>query len=236
MKEMATPTRQIESGEIYHVLNRGVDKRRIFLDDHDRLRFIHNLYEFNDYKTSFNNGRFFASKSLLDRTDQFAGRREPLVDMLAFCLMSNHYHLLLRQLSENGLVKFLSKLNAGFAKYFNQRHGRIGTLFQGRFKSIPIVDESHFIHIPYYIHCNPLDSIAPKWREREVTNPEKAISFLDNYRWSSHLDFCGKRNFPLITKRDFLLEIFGGEKKYRQRIEEWICEMNYSKISSLTLE
>lgn len=227
--------RQIESDGIYHVLNRGVDKRQIFLDDRDCLRFIYDLYEFNNYRTSPNNGRFFTNTNLLNPEGQSAREREPLVDILAFCLMPNHYHLLLKQLSEDGLVKFLSKLNTGYAKYFNQRYKRIGTLFQGRFKSISIVNEPHFIHIPYYIHCNPLDLITPKWRERKISNPGKAINFLNNYRWSSHLDFCGKHNFPAITKRDFLLEVFGGEKKYRQEIEEWICEMNYHKIASLTL-
>ncbi len=240
IEEMATPTRQIESGGIYHVLNRGVDKKRIFLDDRDRLRFIHDLYEFNDCRTSLNNGRFFTDTNPLNSPGQstkgWKSQRDPLVDILAFCLMPNHYHLLLKQLSENGLVKFLSKLNTGFAKYFNQRYKRTGTLFQGRFKSIPIVNESHFTHIPYYIHCNPLDLIVSEWRERKISDPKKAINFLSNYRWSSHLDFCGKHNFPSITKRDFLLEIFGGEKKYRQEIEKWICGMNYPEIAVLALE
>ena len=154
---------------LYHTLNRGVDKRKIFLDKQDYFRFVHDLFEFNDenlVNTTFY--RFRQSNDIARRKIERKPRKM-LVNVLAFCLMPNHYHLLLTPKVEKGVSKFMKKLNMGYAKYFNAKYERSGALFQGRYKSVLIKDEAHFIHLPYYIHLNPLDLIAPKWRERELT-------------------------------------------------------------------
>lgn len=232
---MATKKRNIESRQIYHVINRGVENRTIFLNDKDYLRFIRDLYEFNDENKSYNVGYFF-NKTSTESIDPRGQYRKTMVEILAFCLMPSHYHLLLKTLDRNGLYKFIHKLNTGYAKYFNQRHNHIGILFQGRYKLVPVVNESHFIHIPYYIHCNPLDLIASDWREGRIKNPKKAMEFLNNYRWSSHLDYCGISNFPSITERGILLKVFGGNKKYQKMIENWLQEMKAEKVNNLNLE
>lgn len=232
---MATPKREIESDRIYHIINRGVENRVIFLSDKDYLRFVHDLYEFNDENKSYNVGYFF-NKTPAIPIDPAGQYRKVMVKILAFCLMPNHYHLLLKTLNKNGLYRFVHKLNTGYAKYFNQRHNHAGVLFQGRYKLVPIVNESHFVHIPYYIHCNPLDLIASSWREGKIKNPKKAVEFLSNYKWSSHLDYCGVSNFPSITERNFLLKVFGGSKKYRKMIENWLQEMKIEEVGNLNLE
>lgn len=191
--------------EIFHTLNRGVDKRNIFLDEQDYLRFIHDLFEFNEQdwiNTSFYS--FHKSKDLRSRKKERKPRKL-LVDILCFCLMPNHYHLLLTPKIENGISKFMRKLNMGYAKYFNEKNNRKGTLFESRYKSVLVKEEPHFIHLPYYIHLNPLDLVAPEWRERKINNIRKAMEFLNSYRWSSHLDYLGKQNFPSVTNRNFLL-------------------------------
>lgn len=99
--------------------------------------------------------------------------------------MPNHYHLLLRPKFDDSLTKFMKKLNIGYAKYFNEKYKRSGALFEGRYKSVLVVDKSHFIHLPYYIHLNPLDLKFPEWRNREIKNYKEAMKFLENYRWSS---------------------------------------------------
>ena len=209
-------------GNIYHVLSRGVDKRNIFLDNKDRYRFIHNLFEFNDINPSVNNWYRFNSRPIDFASRYMKEPRKLLVDILAFCLMPNHYHLLIKPRVVGGLLKFLRRLNIGYVKYFNDKHKRKGALFEGRYKLILIADESHFIHIPYYIHLNPLDLVAPEWREKNINNHGKAIKFLESYKWSSHLDYAGIKNFPSITSREFLLEFFGGSEKYKKEIENWI--------------
>ncbi|MGC9046708.1 MAG: transposase [Minisyncoccia bacterium] len=229
--------------QLFHVLNRGVDKRKLFLDKQDYLRFVHDLFEFNDAELINNNKYYFSKSKIKDIVSPYIGSnkskkkpRKLLVDIYAFCLMPNHYHLLLSPKVESGISLFMKKVNIGYAKYFNQKYERQGTLFEGRYKSISIDNESHFIHIPYYIHLNPLDLIAPEWRERKLKNYKKAINFLNSYRWSSHLDYIGKTNFPSVTNRDFLMEFFGGPEKYRKSINDWLKNLNLMNFKEFLLE
>jgi len=226
--------------EIYHVYNRGVEKRDIFRDDADRLRFIHDLFEFNDRDAAFN-VQYYFNKQSMEVQPQYIkyNERKPrklLVEILAFCLMPNHYHLLLRQRSSKGITQFMQKLGTGYTMYFNKKYERVGSLCQGRFKAVHVNQEAHFIHIPYYIHLNPLDLIAPEWRDREIKNLDKAIKFLENYRWSSYLDYIGKKNFPSVTQRGFLLRFFEGPKEYRKSMLNWLKELDVEGMKDLLLE
>lgn len=212
------------------MLSRGVDKRKIFLDDKDRFRFVHNLLEFNNQDNVLNNTYFFENPSPIDIRRQY---RKPLVNVHAFCLMSNHYHLLISSRVENSIPKFMKKVNMGYSKYFNIKYSRVGALFEGRHKKILVKDEAHFIHLPYYIHLNPLDFVFPEWRNREIKDFKKAIDFINSYRWSSHLDYAGENNFPLVTQRKFLMSFFESEKNYKSSIEKWVknMDMDVAKLS-----
>lgn len=226
----------IENG-IYHIYNRGADKREIFRDSRDYLRFIHGLYEFNDEDPVGNITYGFIRNptkvSGIDLRSVPASiskkPRKILVDVLVFALMPNHFHLLIKQRKKNSVTKFMQKLGAGYALYFNQRYKRTGVLFQGRFKSVHVNRGNHLLHLPYYIHANPLDL-------NEANNGD--MKFLNSYRWSSHMDYCGWRNFPSVTQRDFLLEFFDGEENYKKSINKWLSERkeNAEKISDVILE
>lgn len=222
---------------LYHILSRGVDKRKIFLNDEDYLRGIHDLFEFNDV-VPVNNLTYFFRKESKDVGRPYIKRRarKLLVKIHAFCLMPNHYHLLLSAVTENGIPLFMKKFNGGYAKYFNERYKRTGALFEGRYKRVIIKNEAHFIHLPYYIHLNPLDLITPEWRERRLSNFTKAMEFLNSYRWSSHLDYAGEKNFPSVTQRDFLLDFFGGHKQYKSSITEWLKELSLEDMRDIALE
>ena len=196
--------------EFYHVLNRGVEKRNVVLDDHDRLRFLHDLFVFNDTKPTLH-------YKLPDRHEENR-RRTLLVRIHAFCLMPNHYHLLLSPVIENGIPLFMKKLSMGYAKYFNERYTRSGALWQGKYKRVLIARDAHFIYIPYYIHLNPLDLAYPEWRTGNVRNTSKALEYLRTYRWSSHLDYDGIRNFPSISNREFLSPLLGTKAAYEKEI------------------
>lgn len=224
--------------DIYHILNRGVDKRKIFLDKQDYFRFIHDLFEFNDESLTNNASYYFYSADNKFNKEKNNNKkfRKLLVDIHAFCLMPNHYHLLVSPRIENGISKFMHKLDKGYSRYFNIRNKRKGTLFEGRYKSILVSEESHFYHLPYYIHLNPLDIEFPEWREGKLKNYKKAIELLNNYRWSSHLDYAGKKNFPSVTNREFLLDVFGGTEKYRESVEKWLKNLELEKIRELALE
>jgi len=230
--------RNITTGEIFHILNRGVDKRNIFLDNQDYFRFVHNLFEFNDPSPVFNLGYFLNRNQSIDLRSRYIKRkpRKLIVEILAFCLMPNHFHLLIRQKEKGGITKFMRKLGVGYAKYFNQKYQRTGALFQGRYKAVLVNREAHFIHLPYYIHFNPLDLLMLDWRIGKIKNYKKAIDFLNSYRWSSHLDYAGRKNFPSVTQREFLLKIFGGAESYRKEVKNWLKEMDLVEIKKLTLE
>ncbi len=225
----------------YHILSRGVDKRKIFLDEEDYFRAIHDLFEFNDEEPAGDIYYIFQKQQYRDVGRPDIGRRERkprklLVNIHAFCLIPNHYHLLLSPVAENGIPLFMKKFNGGYAKYFNEKYERKGTLFEGRYKKIIIKDEAHFIHLPYYIHLNPLDLIMPEWRDGRLRGYKKALKFLQSYRWSSHLDYLGKKNFPSIINRELLLDFFGGHKGYEKSIKEWLKDLDMEEIKQFILE
>ena len=197
--------------DFFHILNRGVDKRKVFLTDKDYLRFIHDMYEFNDTTPVRTRGTYRFNKNVAVgqlHNDKKREERELLVRIHCFALMPNHYHLLLSPAVENGIPLFMKKLNAGYTKYFNEKNNRVGALWQGGYKSVPIESDRHFNFIPYYIHFNPLDMHAPEWRTQCPAKPTQALAFLEKYRWSSHRDYLGLSNFPSVTYRKFFLEIF----------------------------
>ena len=219
---------------IYHVMSRGVDKRLIFQEDKDYLRFINDLYEFNNLKPTVNNNRS-ASSFVIDVKHQSLTDRDQLVELYAFCLMPNHYHLLLTPIRDDGMSKFMQKLNGGYVKYFNLKYSRKGRLFESTYKPVTVESESHFIYLPYYIHCNPLDLEMAGWRTRSLPSPKAAWQFLETYRWSSHLDYLGRENFPSVTDRTFLLSFFGETQGYSKSFEAWLNNIKMPD-SKITLE
>lgn len=202
--------------DFFHLTGRGVEKRDVVLNDSNRLRFIHDLFAFNDLNPVENYG-------IPARRDE-RPKRSLLVHIHAFCLMKNHYHLLVSEAIENGIALFMKKLNMGYTKYFNEKYERSGALWQGKYRKIPIVRDAHFLYVPFYIHLNPLDYSMPEWREGGVRDVQKALKQLDDYRWSSHLDYLGVKNFPSITRRDGLQELLGNRAAYEKTIADIISD------------
>lgn len=205
---------QFVDGHIYHVYNRGVEKRKVFLDTKDHLRFVHDLFELNDEQSVGNVLYYFNSKSMEAEPHYIQKERVPrklLVEILAFTLMPNHYHLLLRQKRKGGIIRFMQKLGTGYTMYFNQKYERVGPLFQGRFKGALVHRDAHLLYLPHYIHMNPLEL---KYGGSTSIDTKEALNFLKKYRWGSFSDYVGKKNFPSVTSRNFLLEYFGGEDGY----------------------
>ena len=222
--------------KLYHVINKGVEGRKIFLDTQDYARFVHDLYEFNDTAPAleFNRTSFFETN--VGRTTSHIRKR--LVDIHGWELMKNHYHLLLSERIEGGITLFLRKLS-GYARYFNERYGRRGNLFQGNTKKIPIVREEHFLYILHYLHLNALDYLpsAQKWRERDKgTIPEisNVLEYLKNYRWSSYPDYCGTPNFPSILTKTFFNQSLGGD--YVSALKEYLADRTTEEIDLKSLE
>ena len=227
--------------ELFHALNRGVDGRNIFLDSKDYARFVHDLFEFNDQSPATNiNYALTHHAEYIDLRSRYIGARvrEKLVDIHGWCLMKNHYHLLLSERVEGGISLFLRKLNIGYAKYFNERYERRGTLFQGRTKKILIERDAHFLYILHYIHLNPLDYLggAEEWRVRSkngIKNAKQAFAYLEQYRWSSYLDYIGKENFPSILTTSLFKDVF---TDYPQVLKEYLEDADVGVTPLLPLE
>jgi len=219
---------QLINGEIYHIVIRGVADSKIFKDDSDHYRAIFSLYEFNTSapitiraRRSIRNK---AKKTKINR-EQFSvdsEKRDLLVKTLAFCFMPNHIHLLLRQIKPVGISQFMRKFGAGYASYFNKKYNRKGHLFQGRFRAVHVKDNEQLKTVFVYIHTNPISLIEPKWKERGIEDLQNSMNFLDNYKWSSFPDYLGKKNFPSVTQRDFILRVMDGKDGCREFVDGWI--------------
>jgi putative transposase len=217
--------------DLYHVLNRGVDKRTIFEDTQDHARFVHDMFEFNSTKKSKN----LCRRVPMSDVGRHSLGREKLVDIHAWCLMKNHYHLLLSECVEGGISEFLKKLNGGYAKYFNEKNSRVGALFQGKTKKVIIDTDAHFLYILHYIHLNPLDFSKTNayWRSGTIRNSLTALQYLEEYRWSSYLDYIGLKNFPSILTTDLYRSVF---TDYRKTLQQYVRSLDISKVEEYTLE
>ncbi len=234
---------QFAKGNFYHIFNRGVEKRDIFKDDNDRWRFLQGLFLFNDEKTTANllwqmeknRGRvtFGVLKEFFAKEKR---KRDSLVRIIADCLMPNHFHLLLEEIKENGISRFMHKLGTGYAEYFNNKYNRVGTLFQGRFKAISVEEETYLEYLLVYINViNPGELVEPKLKEVGVKNVKKIMRFANDYSWSTHQEYIGKRE-SIIIEKGLLGEIFPDGRKYRQFTEDILESKKWEEIKGLSLE
>ena len=173
----------------YHVYNRGVLKQPIFLEEIDYVRFVQNLYIFNDTLPAKRHRN----------ADIGCRQRKQVVSILAWCLMPNHFHLFLEQREEGGVTQFMRKMGDGYTKYMNKKYERTGHLFQGKFQAKIIQTDPYFLHISRYLHRNPLDLLGPGFDgPLHGKKFHQAMQFLEIYRWSSYLDWIGTTNFPSL--------------------------------------
>lgn len=197
-------------GETYHIYNRGVHKVPIFTSDKDYERFMLLLFLANDENPiNFRErARRYKGRTFVNMYSEEV-RTSGSVDVLGYCLMPNHFHLILRQVKENGISLYMKKLCTAYVMYFNKKYKHSGVLFQGKFKSKHIDSEAYFRWIFSYIHLNPLDLFHSGWEEDGLKNKEGARAFINNYRFSSFLDFStpGRVEGKIITEDipDFLL-------------------------------
>lgn len=207
------------TGEIYHIYNRGVEKRNTFSEKLDYIRFIHDLFEFNDTGPAPEFSRRYIP-------NEYVGYRKPhmgekIVEILCFCLMRNHYHLLVRQVKDGGIPLFMHKLGAGYTNAFNAKNERVGPLFQGKYKIKHVDREEYISHLICYIHLNPLKFLR-KCNQNKKIDLIRSWEALNGYRWSSHPDYLGENNFGSVIEKKFILELFGGTRGYKEYAQDWM--------------
>ncbi len=161
--------KQYVTGGYYHIFNRGVEKRKIFLDEQDYKTFLSFLKLYLEPRIS--KPKDLKEAKLLKRSLAKEAK------LLAYCLMPNHFHLLLKQETLNGMTKLTRAISTNYAMYFNTKYERVGPLFQGNYKAVLVDSEEQLLHLSRYIHLNPV----------EITKNFK------DYPYSSFGDYIGKR-------------------------------------------
>lgn len=230
-------------GNIYHVYNRGVAKCTICEEDADFWRFLQGLCLFNDIKSATNvlwqlekkRGRLTLNV-LKDYVVNPDTERKPLVRIMAYCIMGNHYHLLVEEFQEGGITQFMHKLGLGYARYFNNKYERVGSLFQDKFKNVLVDDERYLQYLLVYINVlNPAQHLEPDWKERGIQDMPAVLQYTESYPWSTHQEYLGKRN-SLIIEKGVLGELIPTPEDYLNLVKMVLRDKKYKEISNLTLE
>ena len=207
----------------YHIYNRGTERRDVFISGSDYDRFISLLYLANNQQLLHrSNYQGRTLPELLALT-----RGETLVDVCAYCLMPNHFHLLVREHTENGISKFMQKLMTGYTMYFNKLHERTGALFQSKFKARDANDDSYLRYLISYIHLNPVKLVEPLWKEKGISDTDAVKEYLASYIRSSYLDFMGvARAEGKILNMAVLPDYFAVPHDFETSVNEWLDYQN----------
>lgn len=208
---------QFATKEFYHLYNRGNSKQKIFLDTRDYKRFVSLLFAANR-KEKFNFVDFHKGKDLYNRLPQ-----QPLVAIGAYCLMPNHFHILVSPLVESGISIFMQKLSTGYAMYFNERYKRSGSLFQGKFKAQHADNDTYLKYLFSYIHLNPLKIIRNNLVDTRSLRSSD-ILLLEKYEFSSFIDYYEKekRIQEKILNKNIFPNYFLNEEHFIKEIQTWI--------------
>lgn len=210
---------QFVNEEIYHIIVRGTAGQEIFLERKDYLRYLLSLYQFNDKKMVLNAFRFSPDREVFPiKPPEVDESRETLIQILAFCLMPNHVHLLVRQVADDGISLFFQKMG-GYSSYFNKKYQRFGALFQRPFRAIHIETEDQLLIVITYIHLNPTDLIEPNWKNKGISNPQKVMEFLESYPRSSYPYYLGKEDFSWLIGSSFLKKILKNPEDFRNFVK-----------------
>ena len=207
---------QFSIGEFYHLYNRGINKMPIFLNVFDKKRFIKLLFVCNSRKS-------VVFKSIQGQSLDDIDRGETLVDIGIYCLVPNHFHLLIKEKTENGISEFVKKVATGYSMYFNKKYERTGSLFEGPFKAKRIDTDEYLKYIFSYIHLNPIKIIDSQWKENKITDRVKAKNYLQKYPYSSYFEYIGgKRQEEKILEKDSFPEYFSQPKEFDDFINDWL--------------
>jgi len=214
-----------------HIYNRGSRKMPIVYDEADKWRFLKSLYYLNDEYAPTNIFQRLKLEIELGKCRNFERPKDwpdsrPLVKILSYCLMPNHFHLLLKEIIDGGISEFMQKFG-GFTKYINTKYNEAGSLFQGKYKRKIVKTEKILWHTDAYIQVfNPFE-LYPGGLEKATKEFDKAFKFALEYPFCSLGESFGKRNLHIID-RDVLGEIWSNTSEYKEFAQEAIIYHNNS--------
>lgn len=214
------------TNEVYHIFNRSIAKQPVFRNQTDCQRAcdLINFYRFPNPQIRFSH----YNRLDADKKKEFLSRlknQTPQIEIYSFTLMSNHFHFLLKQLVEDGIVSFMKLFQESYAKYLNIKTERTGSVFQSKFKSVRIETEEQLLHVSRYIHLNPVTSLILK-----------DIKELGQCQWNSYIDYLGTPTHEFIQTR-FLTKIIGSSGKFQEFTSSQIDHQRHlQSIKHLILE
>jgi len=223
------PGREIvlANNEIYHVFNRGVASLPTFTNKKSYQRAVDTLFYYQNAKPPLKYAKFL-NLSVRDRArvlESLKEQKRRWVEILCFCFMSNHFHLLLKQLEDVGISKFMSNFTNSYTRYFNTRQKRVGPLFQGKFKGVRIETQEQLIHVSRYIHLNPYTGYVVK-----------TITGLESYPYSSFPEYISLSQSNYCSKEP-VLSYFKNSDSYRKFVfDNADYQRELGKIGHLTFE
>ena len=199
---------KLERGEYYHVLNRGSGKRNVFINEGDYLKFIEIIkyYQNDSPGVSLSNFVRLTPETRLEIEMKMKKKKNYLIDLIAYCLMPNHFHLLVRQNEEDGIMNFMHRLQNSYSHYFNLKRKDSGVLFEGRFKAIRVNSEEQLLHLSRYVHLNPYSS-----------GLVKSLKGLLKYFYSSLPEYLGEEE-EMFCQKKIILNQFKNLLNYKKFI------------------
>lgn len=219
----------LATGHLYHIYNRGVDKREIFSDYSYYSRFISTLkhylkynYPYSLLKRRLENARSPSEKQSILLQLETRRVKSP-VEIVSFCLMPNHYHLTLKQSIKNGISKFMHRIGIAYTTYFNIRKDRTGRLFEAAYKAVMIDSDEQLFHLTRYQHINP--------HSLDLATPKELIE----YPWSSLSTYLGGGQFPFI-KPKIVMSAFRSPEEYLNFVSAEIDEFEPLRLQGIALD
>lgn len=187
----------------YHIYNRGIDKRNIFFTDQDKKRFLRTIsyYQIRDPKPKFSTYQVMKTFPV--------DKSKRIVEIICYCLMPNHFHLLVKQTEDGGISEFVRKFIHSYTKYFNAKHKHEGPIFMGLFKAVPIESDEQLQHVSRYIHLNPRVS--------------RIVQDLEKYPWSSYQAYVANKTQYIPLKKDAILSFFKSPVEYKKFMKDQIA-------------
>jgi putative transposase len=210
------------TGQAYHIFTRSIANFQIFNNENEFLRMLGVICYYQRAKPEIKFSKFIqlGQEFQFNRKECFSGK-DKLVEIVAYCFMPTHLHLILKQLKENGISIFMNHVLNSYTRYFNTKHGRKGPLWEARFKSVLVESDEYLIHLTRYIHLNPATAML-------VDKPE-------NWKFSSYQEYLSAAHTDKICKYDELLDVI--PYSYKSFVEDRISyQQELAKIKDLLLE
>ncbi len=206
---MSTRKQSFASNEFYHLYNRGTDKRIIFKDKTDYKHFLYLMYVCN------------TSRSVkLKEIGKNFDRKETLIEVGAYCLMPNHFHILVKEKLDGNISKYMLKLMTAYSMYFNKKYERTGKLYEGTFKSTHANTDQYLKYLYSYIHLNPAKLIDKNWKEGNRKNSKNLLEYISAYSYSSIYEYKNNK-FYIVHPKSFP-EYFIGFIEHKSELFSWL--------------